>query len=211
MMYPKQAFDEMDARLAATSAENVALRSEVERLTRCTSRLRQLVQAWAEACTDDKAIAALVAQATEPWHMTARMGETFVGERHNVAACGAPLVAGGDGEVCRACVEAIDRDQAAAVAGLKSILTALRLDEMATHADMIARIDQLSNEVINERSGRLEAERGAKSDIEATLNSVPARYVVRVREGGGPEDVSASLAVTVSKLVSLLEKKDGVR
>lgn len=43
-----------------------------------------------------------------------------------------------------------------------------------------------------------------KIEVEAILMAIPASYRVHVREGGGPENVLASLAVSVASLIQLL-------
>lgn len=49
-----------------------------------------------------------------------------------------------------------------------------------------------------------------EANIEGTLNAMPARFVVRVREGGGPEELAASLAVSVSNLTRAFYTLDTV-
>lgn len=44
------------------------------------------------------------------------------------------------------------------------------------------------------------------AEVEAVIRNLPQGCVVRVREGGGPEDLAATLAVSVSKLVSRVKE-----
>ena len=44
-----------------------------------------------------------------------------------------------------------------------------------------------------------------KENIEAIIKNMPSELVVHVREGGGPEDISATLAVSVAKIVKQCE------
>jgi len=47
-----------------------------------------------------------------------------------------------------------------------------------------------------------------QEEVEAVVDSIPG--AIRVREGGGAEDVLQSLAVSVRKLVKGLEERDGI-
>ena len=45
------------------------------------------------------------------------------------------------------------------------------------------------------------------AEIDAVVSSIPDKYIIRVREGGGLENVPASLALSVKKLIDALPGK----
>lgn len=66
------------------------------------------------------------------------------------------------------------------------------------HLDGAEYVIDECEKIASERIQKLEEE------IEACLKLIPKECVVRVREGGGPENIYASLAVSLMNLVSKL-------
>ena len=69
-----------------------------------------------------------------------------------------------------------------------------------TDAEFSKSLVEKATKELRERVERLSAE------VEAVLMNIPPQFRVRVREGGGPEETLASLAVSVSKLVDGLAR-----
>lgn len=60
---------------------------------------------------------------------------------------------------------------------------------------------------ISARAEVIEAEYAKfRQEVVAVLEHIPPEYHVQVREGGGPENLAATLAVTVAKLVNALRR-----
>lgn len=70
----------------------------------------------------------------------------------------------------------------------------------------ISRVRGIAKELLTQRPPPDLADGNAhlRAEVLAVLESIPETYRVRVREGGGEENIAASLAVSVAKLVSHL-------